>query len=118
MSSVSYFRSHDDSMNLHTELIVIGAVVITGWKIIGWTGALCFSLRWGVQVWHRARTQESGLPRSFWWISVVGASMALAYFLFGQQDSVGVLQNAMPLALAIWNLSMDHKPGKAPSTPA
>jgi lipid-A-disaccharide synthase-like uncharacterized protein len=105
-------------MNLHAEILVIGALAITGWKLIGWTGALCFSLRWGVQVWHRARTRESSLPRSFWWISVVGASMALAYFLFGQQDSVGVLQNALPLALAIWNLSMDRKPGNGSSEPA
>jgi len=110
--------AHNVAMNLHTEIAVFGGMVVTGWKIIGWTGALCFSLRWGVQVLHRARTQDSGLPRSFWWISIAGAGMALAYFLFGQQDSVGVLQNAMPLALAIWNLSMDRKPKPEPTTSA
>jgi lipid-A-disaccharide synthase-like uncharacterized protein len=105
-------------MNLHAEIALIGGLAITGWKLIGWTGALCFSLRWGVQVWHRARTRDTGLPRSFWWISVAGAGMALAYFLFGQQDSVGVLQNAVPLALAIWNLSIEQRPRSGTSTSA
>jgi lipid-A-disaccharide synthase-like uncharacterized protein len=41
--------------------------------------------------------------------------MTLAYFLFGQRDSVGVLQNALPLALAIWNLCMDRKSGTGSS---
>jgi lipid-A-disaccharide synthase-like uncharacterized protein len=95
-------------MNLHTELLVIGAVVVTGWKLIGWSGALCFGLRWGLQVWHRKRTQERRLPASFWWISMVGAALTLAYFTIGQPDSVGVIQNLLPLGLAAWNLWMDH----------
>ncbi len=105
-------------MNLHAEILTLGAVAITGWKLIGWTGALCFGLRWVVQVWHRARTKLTDIPKSFWWISIIGSGMALAYFLFGQQDSVGVLQNALPLALAIWNLIMDRKSKNAPSAGA
>jgi lipid-A-disaccharide synthase-like uncharacterized protein len=97
------------SMNLHTEILVIGAVAITGWKIIGWSGALCFALRWGVQVWHRKKTADNRLPSSFWWISIAGAGMTLAYFIFGQPDSVGVVQNVLPLGLAGWNLVMDYR---------
>jgi lipid-A-disaccharide synthase-like uncharacterized protein len=97
------------SMNLHTEIMVIGTVAITGWKIIGWSGALCFALRWGVQVWHRKKTAENRLPSSFWWISIAGAGMTLAYFIFGQPDSVGVVQNVLPLGLAAWNLAMDYR---------
>jgi lipid-A-disaccharide synthase-like uncharacterized protein len=41
-------------------------------------------------------------------MSLVGAALTLAYFTFGHPDSVGFIQNALPLALAMWNLSMDH----------
>lgn len=100
-------------MDLHAHLFVIGAVAVTGWKLIGWTGALCFGLRWAVQVWHRKRTKETSLPPSFWWISVAGAGMTLAYFTFAQPDSVGVLQNLVPLLLAGWNLGMDRRDRRA-----
>ena len=100
-------------MNLHTELLVIGAVVVTGWKLIGWSGAVCFGLRWWLQVWHRKRTAESRLPTSFWWMSVIGAALTLGYFTFGQPDSVGIMQSALPLGLAIWNLIMDHRDRRA-----
>ena len=100
---------HTPAMDLHAELLVIGAVVVTGWKLIGWSGALCFGLRWAVQVWHRRRTADSRLPTSFWWISVVGAAMTLAYFTVSQPDSVGVIQNLLPLGLACWNLGMDWR---------
>lgn len=100
-------------MDLHAEILVIGAVVITGWKLIGWSGALCFGLRWGVQVLHRRRTAETRLPTSFWWMSVIGAALTLGYFTLGQPDSVGVLQSLLPLGLAIWNLGMDHRDRRA-----
>ena len=96
-------------MDLHTDLIVIGSVAVTGWKLIGWTGALCFALRWAVQIWHRKRTADARLPSSFWWVSIAGGVMTVAYFTFGQPDSVGVLQSVAPLVLACWNLGMDRK---------
>jgi lipid-A-disaccharide synthase-like uncharacterized protein len=96
-------------MDLHAELLVVGAVVVTGWKLIGWSGALCFGLRWVVQAWHRQRTRDARLPSAFWWISLGGAGLTLSYFCFGQPDSVGVLQSLPLLLLAGWNLSMDRR---------
>jgi lipid-A-disaccharide synthase-like uncharacterized protein len=100
-------------MDLHTEILLIGAVAVTGWKLIGWSGALCFALRWGVQVWHRKRTAESRLPTMFWWLSLVGAALTLGYFTLGKPDSVGVLQSLLPLVLAGWNLAMDLRERRA-----
>lgn len=96
-------------MDLHTDILVIGAVAVTGWKLIGWSGALCFGLRWVVQAWYRQRTREAHLPTAFWWISLAGAVMTLAYFCCGHPDSVGVLQSLPLLVLALWNLGMDER---------
>ena len=95
-------------MNLHADLFTIGSMSISTWTIIGWTGGLCFALRWGLQVWFRKRTGQTHLPTSFWWMSLVGAAMTLAYFTFGNPDSVGILQNILPLGLATWNIFMDY----------
>lgn len=97
------------AMNLHAEIMIINSVAITGWLLIGWIGAMFFALRWGVQIWYRRQSGQTRLPTAFWWMSLVGAFMTLAYFTFGNPDSVGFIQNALPMALAIWNLSMDHR---------
>jgi lipid-A-disaccharide synthase-like uncharacterized protein len=101
---------------LHTVLYH-GAVDITGWKLIGWSGALCFGARWLVQLWHRQRTGDGAIPTAFWWLSLGGALMTLAYFLVGQPDSVGVLQNVLPLGLASWNLWLDLAAKRTRATP-
>lgn len=85
------------------------SVVVTGWKIIGWTGALCFTARWFVQAYHRMRTRTSEVPTVFWWISLLGAGMTLSYFVFGKNDSVGIIQNLFPMTVAVWNLALDWK---------
>ena len=59
------------------------------WKVIGFGGLATFQARWVVQWIHSERHKESRVPLSFWWLSLVGSMMCLAYFL-RQQDSVGV----------------------------
>jgi lipid-A-disaccharide synthase-like uncharacterized protein len=59
------------------------------WKVIGFGGLIIFQARWVVQWIHSERHKESRVPLSFWWLSLVGSMMCLAYFL-RQQDSVGV----------------------------
>lgn len=85
------------------------SVVVTAWKIIGWTGALCFTARWFVQAYHRMRTKTAEVPTAFWWISLLGAGMTLSYFVFGKNDSVGIIQNLFPMTIAVYNLVLDAK---------
>ena len=42
-------------------------------------------------------------------MSIVGSLMTLAYFLFGKNDSVGVLQNLFPAFTAGYSLYLDIK---------
>jgi lipid-A-disaccharide synthase-like uncharacterized protein len=59
------------------------------WKIIGFAGLGVFQARWLVQWLHSERHKESRVPVAFWWLSLAGALLELAYFL-RQQDSVGI----------------------------
>ncbi|HTL31272.1 MAG TPA: lipid-A-disaccharide synthase N-terminal domain-containing protein [Tepidisphaeraceae bacterium] len=59
------------------------------WKIIGFVGLGIFQARWVVQWLHSEKHKESRVPVAFWWLSLAGALLELAYFM-RQQDSVGI----------------------------
>lgn len=87
-------------------------LVITPWKLIGYSGALMFASRWLIQMWASRQARRSVIPRLFWYMSLAGAAMTLSYFLFSAKaDSVGVLQNLFPMFTAAYGLSLDirHK---------
>ena len=85
-------------------------IYITGWKLIGYTGDLMFGGRWLVQFIASKRAGKPVIPRLFWYMSVIGSLMTLAYFtLSSKQDSVGVLQNLFPTFTALYSLYLDIK---------
>jgi lipid-A-disaccharide synthase-like uncharacterized protein len=98
---------------MHEPLANWGGVVVHPWKVIGWTGALMFSARWLVQmIWSR-RAGRPVFPIGYWWMSVAGSLMTLAYFIWGKNDSVGVLQNLFPGAVATYNLCLEIRHRRA-----
>ena len=97
-------------MNLPIEWLAWTGLVITPWKLIGYTGALMFGGRWLVQFIASKRAGKPVIPRVFWYMSVIGSLMTLSYFLFSsKQDSVGVLQNLFPTFTALYSLYLDIK---------
>ena len=84
-------------------------VVVTPWKIIGYIGVLTFAGRWVVQVWASHRHGVPTVPRLFWYMSLTGSTLLLAYFVFGKNDSVGVLSNLLPATIAAYNLFLDTR---------
>jgi len=90
----------------HAIGIVFG-VTVTPWKLIGYLGVLLFAGRWVVQVIATRAHGKPVIPRTFWVMSVVGSVLLLSYFIFGKNDSVGVLSNLFPTGVAIYNLAMD-----------
>ena len=42
-------------------------------------------------------------------MSALGSVMLLSYFVFGKNDSVGILSNLFPLFVALYNLYLDLK---------
>lgn len=86
-------------------------VVVTPWKIIGYVGVCLFAGRWVVQVLATRKYRRPVIPRLFWVMSVAGSGLLLSYFVWGKNDSVGVLSNLFPAGVAVYNLIMDFKSG-------
>ena len=76
-------------------------------KLVGYAGALMFSCRWFVQMYASRKHKKPVVPRSFWYLSLAGTLCLLAYFVFGKNDSVGVLSNIFPAFVAGYNLYLD-----------
>lgn len=94
--------------------IVLG-VAVTPWKLIGYAGVALFAGRWVVQV---AATRAQGrvvVPQAFWAMSVVGSGLLLAYFIFGKNDSVGILSNLFPMGVAIYNWMTHLRSAREPA---
>lgn len=92
-----------------TVLFELWGVVVTPWKIVGYTGVALFAGRWFVQLYASRRHRRPVVPRTFWYMSITGSLMLLSYFIWGRNDSVGVLSNAFPLSVALYNLYLDYK---------
>ena len=80
---------------------------MSSWKIIGLTGALMFGGRWLVQFLASRKHGKPVIPRLFWYMSIAGSLMTLAYFVFGKNDAVGILQNLFPAFTALYSLWLD-----------
>lgn len=89
---------------------LLGASV-TPWKLVGYTGVLLFAGRWFVQLISSTKEKKPTFPIAFWLMSLAGSLLLLTYFIFGKNDSVGILSNAFPAGIALYNLYLDitHK---------
>jgi lipid-A-disaccharide synthase-like uncharacterized protein len=102
---------------MNNVLLVVAGLTITPWKIIGYTGTIMFTMRWLVQALASRKAKKPVLPRLFWYMSIAGSLCLLCYFIFGKNDSVGVLSNAFPLCMAAYNLFLDFRHPKEPYPP-
>jgi lipid-A-disaccharide synthase-like uncharacterized protein len=92
------------------EISLFGPMlVITGWKLVGYTGVALFTSRWLVQLFASHLAGRSIIPRLFWYLSLSGSLLLLAYFTFGKNDSVGILSNLFPAFIALYNLGLDFR---------
>ena len=86
---------------------------ITGWKLVGYLGVALFAGRWFVQMLASRLHGRPVLPALFWYMSVSGSILLLLYFIFGKNDSVGVLSNMFPCTVALYNLYLHHRARRA-----
>jgi lipid-A-disaccharide synthase-like uncharacterized protein len=84
-------------------------VVVTPWKLVGYIGVTLFAGRWFVQLIASRKHGRPTMPALFWYMSITGSVLLLAYFVFGKNDSVGVLSNLFPFAVALYNLYLHRK---------
>src|SRR6266576_809845 len=78
------------------------------WKGIGFTGIGVFGTRFLVQWLYSEKHKESKIPVIFWWQSLIGTFLCLAYFL-RQQDSVGVAGYVLNVIPYTRNLMMVYR---------
>ncbi|MGQ4660446.1 lipid-A-disaccharide synthase N-terminal domain-containing protein [Lysobacter sp. F6437] len=97
-----------DFMNTELAWLTWTGLHMSPWKIIGLTGALMFGSRWLVQFLASRKARQPVIPRLFWYMSLLGSAMTLAYFVFShKQDAVGIVQNLFPAFTAGYSLWLD-----------
>jgi lipid-A-disaccharide synthase-like uncharacterized protein len=101
---------------MNSVILTMFGVVITPWKLIGYLGVLLFGGRWVFQLAATRREGKPTMPRIFWTMSVAGSALLLSYFVWGKNDSVGVLSNLFPMGVALYNLMLDIRSGRESSS--
>lgn len=99
---------------MNSPILYLFNVVITPWKLVGYLGVLLFAGRWVVQVLATRKQGKPVIPSLFWMMSIGGSALLCAYFIWGKNDSVGLISNLFPMAVAVFNLLMDlrSRPGR------
>jgi len=96
---------------MNETIAIIAGIRITAWKLVGYAGVFLFTSRWFVQVWASKRAKRPTIPRLFWLLSMAGSLLCLLYFVFGKNDSVGIMAYLFPCFVSGYNLYLDitHK---------
>ncbi|MGA8277006.1 MAG: lipid-A-disaccharide synthase N-terminal domain-containing protein [Rhodanobacteraceae bacterium] len=104
---------------MNQVLFVFQHVTVTPWKLIGFLGLFLFTSRWFVQMYATRKMKRVHMPMAFWWLSISGSVLLVAYFTFGKNDSVGILANLFPMVVSVYNVVVDlrHRRGGTPSGP-
>jgi lipid-A-disaccharide synthase-like uncharacterized protein len=92
---------------MNSPILYLFNVVITPWKLVGYLGVLLFAGRWVVQMLATRRHGRPVIPSLFWSMSIAGSALLCAYFIWGKNDSVGLISNLFPMGVALFNLLMD-----------
>jgi lipid-A-disaccharide synthase-like uncharacterized protein len=79
------------------------------WKVIGWLGNFFFFSRFVVQWYATERRKQVVVPAAFWWLSLTGSLLLLAYALFYQHDSVIIFAYAFNWIPYIRNLIIHRR---------
>ncbi len=85
------------------------------WVAIGFLGQGLFFGRWLVQWIVSERTAESRMPIAFWYLSLVGGLITLAYAIY-RRDPVFIAGQSIGALVYIRNLMLIHRQGPQPAT--
>ena len=92
---------------MNEVLFTFIGIQVTAWKLIGYIGVSMFTGRWFVQLIASRKAGKPIVPRLFWFMSMAGSLLCLTYFIFGKNDSVGVLGYLFPSLVSAYNLYLD-----------
>src|SRR5580700_9873459 len=83
------------------------------WEIVGWLGNVVFFARFFVQWYATEKKKQVVVPTAFWWLSLVGSLLLLAYALFSRHDSVFIFAYAFTWIPYIRNLIIHRRHAEA-----
>ena len=89
----------------------------TIWIIIGFLGQGIFFMRWVVQWIASERHAESRVPTAFWYMSMIGGLITLAYAIY-RQDPVFIAGQSIGSIVYLRNLMLIHRPNQDSPDPA
>jgi lipid-A-disaccharide synthase-like uncharacterized protein len=90
------------------RLLNISSPIGFAWVAMGLLGQVLFTGRMLLQWLVSERSKKSVVPVGFWWLSLVGASMLLVYFVW-RRDIVGVLGQCAGWVVYGRNLWLIHR---------
>jgi lipid-A-disaccharide synthase-like uncharacterized protein len=80
----------NDSRSFTYKLLNISTPFGIAWVSLGLLGQVLFTGRMIVQWLASEKSKRSVVPTSFWWMSLIGASMLITYFIW-RKDIVGFI---------------------------
>jgi lipid-A-disaccharide synthase-like uncharacterized protein len=84
------------------------------WKAVGWLGNIVFFTRFLVQWYATEKKKRVVVPTAFWWLSLAGALLLLAYSVH-KQDSVFICAYVLTWIPYTRNLIIHYRHEKAHS---
>jgi lipid-A-disaccharide synthase-like uncharacterized protein len=99
------------------RLLNISSPIGFAWVAMGLFGQVLFTGRMLLQWLVSERSKRSVVPEGFWWLSLIGASMLLVYFVW-RRDIVGVLGQCAGWVVYGRNLWLIHRERRLQAVPA
>lgn len=81
------------------------------WVGIGFVGQSLFFSRWLIQWFVSERKAESQIPPSFWYMSLIGSVIVLAYALY-RVDPVFIVGQGIGTLVYVRNIMLMHRSQK------
>ncbi|HET9961590.1 MAG TPA: lipid-A-disaccharide synthase N-terminal domain-containing protein [Nitrospiraceae bacterium] len=80
------------------------------WVGIGFLGQGLFFGRWVIQWWASERSAMSKVPVAFWYMSLIGGLITLAYAIY-RRDPVFIAGQSIGSIVYLRNLMLIYRPG-------
>jgi len=93
------------------------ATIETAWLIIGFLGQGVFFMRWVVQWVASERSAQSRVPTVFWYMSLIGGLITLAYAIY-RKDPVFIAGQSLGAFVYLRNLMLIYRANQDGATAA
>ena len=113
MTSGGFTFMHLHTMGILTAGLVPGAEAERFWTFIGWLANTIFSSRFIVQWYATEKRRQVTVPVLFWWLSLAGSLLLLAYAIFYDRHHVIIFAYAFPWIVYIRNLIIHYRHARA-----